>query len=98
MIEEAKKKAAASNDSATNTMDKLNAIKTELDKINLTPVDPNLNNVLNDVDQSGETWNIIRTLKRRCSLPSFILASFLFPNLSLNSSEEFVEHHPFSER
>lgn len=79
MIEDAKKKAAAANDSATNTMDKLNAIKTELDKINLTPVDSNLNNVLNDVDQSSKTLNITRRLKSRCFLPSFMLASFLFP-------------------
>lgn len=53
MLDEAKRKAASANDSASNTMDKLNAIKIEMDKINLGPVDANISNVLNDVDQSG---------------------------------------------
>ncbi|XP_019959877.2 laminin subunit alpha-3-like isoform X2 [Paralichthys olivaceus] len=52
MIEEAKKKAASANDTARNTMDKLNAIKKEIEKINVTPVDSNLNNVLENVDKS----------------------------------------------
>ncbi|XP_044224545.1 laminin subunit alpha-3-like isoform X2 [Thunnus albacares] len=52
MIDEAKRKAASANDSASNTMDKLNAIKKEIDKISVSPVDPNLSNVLDDVDQS----------------------------------------------
>ena len=54
MIEEAKRKAASANDSAADTMDRLNAIRKEIDKLNTTPVDPNLNNVLEDVDNSGE--------------------------------------------
>lgn len=54
MIDEAKTKAASASDSASNTMDKLNDIKTEIDKISLTPVDSNLGNVLDNVDKSGE--------------------------------------------
>ncbi len=54
MIDEAKRKAAAANDTAKDTMDKLNAIKEEIDKINVTPGDSNLNNALNDVDDTGE--------------------------------------------
>lgn len=54
MIDEAKNKAATANDTASNTMDKLNAIRKEIDKISVTPVDSNLSSVLDDVDQSGE--------------------------------------------
>lgn len=54
MIDEAKKKAALANDTASNTMDKLNNIRKELDKINVSPVDSNLSSVLDSVDQSGE--------------------------------------------
>lgn len=54
MIDEAKRKAAAANDTASNTMDKLNDIRKEIDKINISPVDSNLNSVLDNVDQSGE--------------------------------------------
>lgn len=53
-LDEAKRKAASANESASNTMDKLNAMKIEIDKINLSPVDADINNVLNDVDQSGK--------------------------------------------
>ncbi|XP_026231324.1 laminin subunit alpha-3 isoform X2 [Anabas testudineus] len=52
MIDEAKRKAAAANDTASNTMDKLNDIRKEIDKINISPVDSNLNSVLDNVDQS----------------------------------------------
>lgn len=52
-INEAKRKAALANNSATVTMDRLNAINGELKNIKATPVDSNLNNVLNDVDETG---------------------------------------------
>ncbi|KAM4728827.1 laminin subunit alpha-3-like isoform 2-T2 [Anableps anableps] len=52
MIEEAKTKAAAANSTAANTMDKLNKIRNEIDKISVTPGNANLSNVLDDVDQS----------------------------------------------
>lgn len=54
MIAEAKRKAAAANDSSTDTMDRVNAIKKEVEKISVAPVDSNLSSVLNDVDQTGE--------------------------------------------
>lgn len=54
MLDEAKRKAAAANGTAGDTMDRLDAIKKELDKISVAPGDGNLNNVLTDVDQSSE--------------------------------------------
>lgn len=57
MIDEAKRKAAAANGTAKDTMDKLNAIKKDIDKISVTPVDSNLSKMLNDVDQTGEILN-----------------------------------------
>lgn len=55
MIDEAKRKAASANRTASDTMDKVNAIKEEISKIDVTPSNGNLNNVLTDVDQSSET-------------------------------------------
>ncbi|XP_029308567.1 LOW QUALITY PROTEIN: laminin subunit alpha-3-like [Cottoperca gobio] len=60
MINEAKRKAALANDTASDTMDKLNAIRKEMKKISVTPVDSNLNNVLDDVDQSVK--NLLKTI------------------------------------
>ncbi|XP_056913723.1 LOW QUALITY PROTEIN: laminin subunit alpha-3-like [Takifugu flavidus] len=52
MLDEAKRKAASANGTASDTMDRLDAIKKELDKISVAPGDGNLNNALTDVDQS----------------------------------------------
>ncbi|XP_054482290.1 laminin subunit alpha-3-like [Anoplopoma fimbria] len=52
MIDEAKRKATSANNTATTTMDKLNAIKKEIGKISVPTGDSNLGNVLDDVDQS----------------------------------------------
>ncbi|XP_030015975.1 laminin subunit alpha-3-like isoform X2 [Sphaeramia orbicularis] len=52
MINDAKMKAASANDTASSTMDKLNAIRKEIDKINVTPGDSNLSRVMDDVDES----------------------------------------------
>lgn len=57
MIDEAKRKAEAANGTVGDTMDKLNGIRKEIGKISVSPVDSNLNNVLDDVDQSGEILN-----------------------------------------
>lgn len=54
MIDEAKRKSASANDTAANTMNRLDAIRKEIDKISTTPVDSNLSTVLEDVDNSGE--------------------------------------------
>lgn len=54
MIDEAKNRAASANNSATNTMNKLNDIKKEIDKINISPVNSNLGKDLDDVEKSGE--------------------------------------------
>ncbi|XP_044075989.1 laminin subunit alpha-3-like isoform X2 [Siniperca chuatsi] len=60
MIDEAKRKAASANDTASDTMDKLNAIRKEIDKISVTPVDSNLSSVLDDVDKSVK--NLLKTI------------------------------------
>uniref|UniRef100_UPI003AAF9E0D laminin subunit alpha-3-like n=1 Tax=Centroberyx gerrardi TaxID=166262 RepID=UPI003AAF9E0D len=60
MIDEAKRKASSANDSASSTMDKLNAIKVEIDKINVTPLDSNLSSVMDDVDKSVK--NLLKTI------------------------------------
>ncbi|KAG8014177.1 Laminin subunit alpha-3 [Nibea albiflora] len=52
IIDEAKRKAASANSTAADTMNKLNDIRKEVDKINVTRVDPNLKNVLDGVDQT----------------------------------------------
>lgn len=57
MIEDAKRKAASANGTASDTMDKLNDIKKEIEKINVTPASSNLSNLLDNVDQSGEVLN-----------------------------------------
>lgn len=53
MIDEAKRAAASANDTATDTMDKLDDIKKEVEKINVTPGSSNLDSVLDEVDKSG---------------------------------------------
>ncbi|KAG7214822.1 hypothetical protein INR49_010714 [Caranx melampygus] len=68
MIDEAKRKAALANDTASNTMNKLDDIKKELDKINVSPVDPNLSNVLDNVDKSvKDLLNTIPSLNDKIS-------------------------------
>lgn len=54
MIDEAKRKAASANDKALDTMDKLNAIRDEVDKIKVIPGNSNLSDVLDDVGDTGE--------------------------------------------
>lgn len=58
MIDEAKRKAASANGTAGNTLERLDAIRKEIDKISVTPVDSNLSSILDDVDQSGEILNL----------------------------------------
>lgn len=57
LIDEAKNKAATANDTASNTMNRLDDIQKEIDKIKVTPGDSNLNNVLNEVNKTGESLN-----------------------------------------
>ncbi|XP_054888860.1 laminin subunit alpha-3-like isoform X2 [Poeciliopsis prolifica] len=56
MIEEAKRKATSANNTAANTMDKLNKIREEIDKINVSPVNANLSKDLNEVEKSVEDF------------------------------------------
>ncbi|XP_034469915.1 laminin subunit alpha-3-like, partial [Hippoglossus hippoglossus] len=86
MIEEAKKKAASANNTTSDTMDKLNAIKKEVDKIRVTPVDSNLGNILDNVDKSVK--DLLNTIPSLTSKISEVenLTSHLSPigNISLN--------------
>lgn len=56
MIDEAKRNAADANSTASSTMNRLNDIQDEINKIKVTPGNSNLSNVLKDVDQTGESW------------------------------------------
>lgn len=56
MIDEAKRAAASANNTAADTMDKLDDIKKEVEKISVTPGSTNLDSVLNEVDNSG-VWD-----------------------------------------
>lgn len=71
MIDEAKRKAASANVSASATMDTLNDLRKEIDKISVAPVDPNLNNILDGVDQTGEI------LKKQVTLGTMFLLFFV---------------------
>ncbi|RVE61913.1 hypothetical protein OJAV_G00175350 [Oryzias javanicus] len=52
MIEEAKRKAASANETSSKTMEKLNNITNEINKINIPPSQSNLSNELKDMNQS----------------------------------------------
>ncbi|KAM6948734.1 laminin subunit alpha-3-like [Aplochiton taeniatus] len=68
MIDEAKRKAASANDSASGTMDKLNDIKKDIEKININPVDSNISKVMEDVDKSvKDLLNTIPSLQDKIS-------------------------------
>ncbi|XP_041698140.2 laminin subunit alpha-3 isoform X2 [Coregonus clupeaformis] len=60
MLDEAKREAASANDTASTTMDRLNAIREEVDKINVMPSDSNLSSVMDDVDKSVR--NLLNTI------------------------------------
>ncbi|XP_051943762.1 laminin subunit alpha-3 isoform X3 [Hippocampus zosterae] len=60
MIDDAKRKAASANVSASDTMDKLDAIRKEMEKINVTPGNSNLGGLLDDVDQTVK--NLLKTI------------------------------------
>ncbi|XP_061878635.1 laminin subunit alpha-3-like isoform X1 [Entelurus aequoreus] len=68
MIDDAKRRAAAANDSATDTINKLNDIGKEMDKINISPGGSNLGNALDEVDKSvNDLLKTIPTLKDKLS-------------------------------
>ncbi|KAJ8372354.1 hypothetical protein AAFF_G00290230 [Aldrovandia affinis] len=52
MIDDAKKTAADANSTTNDAMNRLDAIRKEVDKINILPLDSNFDNVLSDVDKS----------------------------------------------
>ncbi|XP_028329557.1 laminin subunit alpha-3 isoform X2 [Gouania willdenowi] len=86
LIDNAKAKAAAANDSTGLTMDRLNAIRKELDKINVSPVDTNLGNVLDDVDKTVKNlWNTIPSLSDKISEVTNLTTQF-FPNNNITEN------------
>ncbi|XP_029930598.1 laminin subunit alpha-3-like isoform X2 [Myripristis murdjan] len=68
IIDEAKKKASSANDTASNTLDRLNEIRNQLSNINVTPMDSSLTNVMDDVDKSvKDLLNTIPSLNDKIS-------------------------------
>ncbi|CAN9502837.1 unnamed protein product [Ophioblennius macclurei] len=96
MIEEAKRKATEANDTASGTMDRLNDIKKELDKIKLSPSGSNLDGVLDDVDKSVKNLlNTIPSLTDKISQVEDLTTNFApITNISLNIKKikELIEH------
>ncbi|KAM9349369.1 laminin subunit alpha-3-like [Symphorus nematophorus] len=85
MIDEAKRKAAAANDTAGDTMNKLNTIREEINKISVTPGDPNLGNVLNDVDKTvKDLLNEIPSLNDKISEVENLTSQFSISNITDN--------------
>lgn len=84
MIDDAKRKAADANSTASSTMDRLNDIQNEIDKIKVSPANSNLSNVLNDVDQTGES--LCQCFSQSLLYHSFALHSF---NLGCSTSLSF---------
>lgn len=67
-INEAKQKAASANQTASDTMDKLNKMRKELDKINVSPGSSNLNGILDDVNRTvNNLLNTIPSLTNKIS-------------------------------
>ncbi|XP_056277207.1 laminin subunit alpha-3-like isoform X2 [Pseudoliparis swirei] len=96
MIDEAKNRAASANNSATNTMNKLNDIKKEIDKINISPVNSNLGNDLDDVEKSVKNlMNTIPSLDDKLSEVENLTSQFsTLSNISENikKMKELIEH------
>lgn len=101
MIDEAKRKAALANDTATNTMNKLDDIEKELKKIHVSPVDTNLSSVLDNVDKSGDLKMSHAHMSILCLFLWYIM-TFRVPSkdwlLSSPCSEGLTEHHPITRR
>nr|XP_054596449.1 laminin subunit alpha-3 isoform X2 [Nothobranchius furzeri] len=95
MIEDAKTKAASANNSATNTMNRLNDIKQQIDKIQITPTNANLSNALNDVDQSVKNLlNTIPSLTQKISEVENLTSQFPQVNNiteSIKNIKELIE-------
>ncbi|XP_060900726.1 laminin subunit alpha-3-like isoform X1 [Labrus mixtus] len=60
MIDEAKRKAAAANNTASDTIDRLNDIKKEIENINVNAGLPNLDGVLNETEKSVQ--DLLKTI------------------------------------
>ncbi|XP_068196189.1 laminin subunit alpha-3-like isoform X2 [Antennarius striatus] len=77
MINDAKKKAASANDTAHQTMDKLNDINKEIEQIKVTPTDSNLNKMLDDVNKTVKhLWKTIPSLNDRISAVENLTSQF----------------------
>ncbi|XP_029970340.1 laminin subunit alpha-3-like isoform X2 [Salarias fasciatus] len=95
MIDEAKRKAAAANDTAFDTMGRLDEIKKELDKIKLSPSGSDLGGVLDDVDRSVKNlWKTIPSLSDKISQVEDLTTSFTpITNISnhINKIKDLIE-------
>ncbi|XP_019117800.1 laminin subunit alpha-3 isoform X2 [Larimichthys crocea] len=85
IIDEAKRKAASANSTATDTMNKLNDIRKEVDKINVSPSDANLKNVLDGVDQTvKDLLKTIPSLDDKISEVENLTSQFSTSNITEN--------------
>ncbi|KAK5860005.1 hypothetical protein PBY51_021515 [Eleginops maclovinus] len=96
MIDEAKRKAALANETTSDTMARLNAIKKEMNKIRVTPVDSNLDSVLDDVNKSvNDLLKTIPSLNDKISEVENLTSQFLpISNISENikKMKNLIEH------
>ncbi|KAM8839447.1 laminin subunit alpha-3-like isoform 1-T1 [Synchiropus picturatus] len=95
LIDEVKRAAAGANNSATNTLDRLEDIKKELDKINLPAGGGDLSNVLADVDKSVKNLlNNIPTLTDKIKEVEELTRSSNLGNITDNIKKikELIEH------
>ncbi|MFT7812246.1 laminin subunit alpha-3 [Arapaima gigas] len=85
MINEAKRTAAAANNTASNTLNKLKAIQDEVDKIKIGPQNANLDKLLNDVDQSVKNLTTtIPSLLEKMSKVEYLTSQLSPSNVSNN--------------
>lgn len=85
MIDSAKQKAASANQTASNTMDRLNEIRKEINKIGVPSGSGNLSGILDDVDQTSEILSVMFLFPFSCALfffpPPFTFLVFPVKNL-----------------
>uniref|UniRef100_H2MQX0 Si:ch211-241e1.3 n=1 Tax=Oryzias latipes TaxID=8090 RepID=H2MQX0_ORYLA len=94
-IEEAKRKAAAVNETTKKTMEKLNNISNEINKINISPSHSNLSNELKDMNQSvNQLLKIIPSLNDKIAEVENVTAKFPPTNNisdSIKNVKELIE-------
>ncbi|XP_059201052.1 laminin subunit alpha-3-like [Centropristis striata] len=94
IIDEAKRKAASANNTASDTMDKLNNMKKDISNIKVASGGGNLDNLLNDVDKSvKDLLKTIPTLDDKISEVENLTSQFPVGNISenINKLKDLIE-------